>query len=335
MSITAANPVLVEVTRGGRAESAHRGAVAVLDADGSVVFSAGDIEAAVFPRSAVKALQALPLLESGAADRLGLTEAEIALACASHSGEPAHVATAEAMLRKAGRDASTLECGAHWPYNEVAGRALAAAGTAPTALHNNCSGKHSGFICLACASGADPAGYVRPDHPTMRRVTAAVAETTGTVLDARNRGTDGCSIPTYAIPLRALALAFARFGTGRGWSADRAAAAGRIRAAVAKNPFMVGGTGRFDTELMQALGARVFAKGGAEGVHCAALPELGLGIAVKCDDGAGRAADLVTAALIERFLGAGVPERLAHPVLRNWNGIEVGALRVTAALAAA
>ncbi|HET9019768.1 MAG TPA: asparaginase [Acetobacteraceae bacterium] len=321
------NPVLVEVTRGGRVESAHRGAAVVADGQGRVVFQAGDIDAAVFPRSAVKAFQALPLVESGAADRLGLTEAEIALACSSHSGEPAHVATARSMLAKAGRDAACLECGAHWPYDAAATRALAASGQMPSALHNNCSGKHSGFICLACASGDDPAGYVRPDHPTMRRVTAALSEATGTRLDAANCGTDGCSIPTYAIPLRALATGFARFGTASG-------AAARIRASVAANPFMVGGTDRFDTVLMTALGARAFTKGGAEGVHCAALPDLGLGIAIKCDDGAGRAADLVCASLIARFLGAGVPDSLLRPELRNWNGLTVGTLRPAGPLAA-
>jgi L-asparaginase II len=326
------DPILVEVLRGTRVESVHRGAVAVVDADGKIAFQAGDIDAAVFPRSAVKALQALPLLESGAADRLGLTDAEIALACSSHNAEPAHLATAASMLRKVSRDVASLECGAHWPYYEPAAHAVAAAGGLPSALHNNCSGKHAGFICLACDRGDNPSGYIRPEHPTMRCITAALSETTGTVLDERNRGTDGCSIPTFAIPLRAIALAYARFATGHGFSATRAAAAARIRAAVAANPFMVAGTGRFDTELMQALGTKVFAKGGAEGVHCAALPDFGLGIAVKCDDGAGRAADLVTATLIARFLDA-VPDSLRRPVLRNWNGIEVGTLRPAEALA--
>ena len=326
------DPVLVEVTRGGLVESRHCGAVAVVDDSGGVALQAGDIDMAVFPRSAVKALQALPLVETGAADRLGLTDAELALACASHNGEAAHVAAAESMLRKAGRGADCLECGVQWPSLQAATLALAASGRTATALHNNCSGKHSGFICLACDRGDDPAGYVGPDHPTMRAVTAALAETTGTALDARNRGTDGCSIPTYAIPLRALALAFARFATGHGLPADRATAAARIRHAVAESPFMVGGTGRFDTEVMTALGARAFVKVGAEGVHCAALPDLGLGIAVKCDDGAGRAAELVMATLIARFLGDGVPERWLHPVLRNWNGIEVGTLRPAASL---
>ena len=322
------NPVLVEATRGPCVESAHRGAAVVLDADGGVLFAAGDVDRPVFPRSAVKALLALPLVESGAADRLGLTDAEIALCCASHSGEPAHVAAALAMLVKAGRDAACLECGAHWPINEAASRALAAAGRTPSALHNNCSGKHAGFVCLACDRGEDPAGYVRPDHPTMREATAALAAMTSARLDAATRAIDGCAIPTYAMPLRALALGFARFGAGAGLAPARAAATRRIRAAVAAHPHMVAGTGRFDTRLMTALGSRVFSKTGAEGVFGVALPELGLGVAVKCDDGAGRAAEVVTAALVARFLGPhAVLEELGRPVIRNWNGTAVGTLR--------
>lgn len=332
------DPVLVEATRGARVESSHRGAAIVLDAAGTVVFAAGDVDRAVYPRSAVKALLALPLLESGAADRLGLTDGEIALACASHSGEPVHVAAAESMLRRAGRDAASLECGTHWPVSETAGRALAASGREPTALHNNCSGKHAGFICLACDRGEDPAGYVQPDHPTMRTVTAALADMTGTPLDAANRAVDGCAIPTFAIPLRALALAFARFAAPRGLAPARAAAVLRIRRAVAAHPHMVAGSRRFDTRLMTALGARAFTKTGAEGVFCAALPEPGLGVAVKCNDGAGRAAEVITAALIARFLAtdgeqAATLDALARPVLRNWNGAEIGTLRPAEPLA--
>jgi L-asparaginase II len=324
------DPVLVEATRGGRVESRHCGAVAVVDPHGAVVFSAGDIDQAVFPRSAIKALQALPLVESGAAERLGLTDAEIALACASHPGEPAHVATAQQMLGKAGRDAGALECGAHWP-RDSAGYALAAAGGRPTALHNNCSGKHAGFICLACDRGDAVAGYVREDHPTMRVVTAAVAEITGSRLDASNRGTDGCSIPTFAIPLRALALAFSRFATGAGLPAHRAAAAQTIRAAVAANPFMVGGAESFDTALMQATGPKVFCKTGAEGVYCVALPTLGLGVALKVDDGAARASEIAVAAVLRRLLPdcSQTFASFAQRTLRNWNGIAVGMLRPT------
>jgi len=331
--------VLVEVTRGSRVESQHRGVAAVVDAEGAVVFQVGDIDAPVFPRSAVKAIQALPLLETGAADRFGLTDAEIALACASHSGEAAHAAAAAAMLHKAGRDGSCLECGAHWPIGADAAHVLAAAGECPSALHNNCSGKHSGFVCVACATGADIEGYIHPDHPVMREVTEALAGVTGATLDEANRATDGCSIPTYAVPLRSLALGFARFGSGHGLGSARAAAARRIRAAVAAHPFMVAGTGRFDTELMVALGTRAFVKTGAEGVHCGALPELGFGFALKCDDGAGRAAEVVTAALVRHFLRpqdepASTLDRLARPRLHNWNGIIVGELRPAGAVQA-
>jgi L-asparaginase II len=332
------NPVLAVATRGGATESEHRGAVAVLDPAGKVVLALGDIDRAVFPRSAVKGLQAIPLIESGAADRYRLTDAEIALACASHNGEPQHVATAESMLRKAGRDLHSLECGAQLPMRADAYVPLVREGRKPTALHNNCSGKHAGFVCTACAEGVDPAGYVKASHPTMREVTAVLAQTTGERLDEASAGTDGCSIPTFAIPLRALALAFARFGTGQGLGPERAKAAARIRAAVAASPFHVAGTDRFDTIAMQALGARAFLKTGAEGVYCAALPELGFGVALKCDDGATRASQAMMGAVLTRLLSMSDAESAAIAPLRdqrltNWNGIHVGDVRPAGPLA--
>ena len=331
------NPVLVEVMRGQLVESQHRGALCVVDADGGSVLALGDVECRVFPRSAVKALQALPLLESGIADRYGLTDEEIALACASHSGEPRHVKTAAAMLAKAGRDETCLECGAHWPLGEIASRALAADRKEPTPLHNNCSGKHAGFICLACGLNEDPKGYIKPEHRVQRIVRASLEDFTGASHTPDVAGIDGCSIPTYAIPLPALAFGFAKFGTGNGISPGCANAAKRIRRAAAAHPFMVSGTGRFDTVVMEALGDRAFVKAGAEGVHCAALPELGLGIALKADEGTGRAAQAMMANTLLRFLPIEGPERavieaLAHPVLKNWNGIEVGAIKPTDAL---
>jgi L-asparaginase II len=333
-----ANPVVVEATRGSRIESAHRGAGAAVDADGQVVMAFGDVERAVYPRSAVKALQALPLVESGAADRLGLNEKEIALACASHSASEDHIATARAMLAKAGYDEQVLECGAHWPLGEEEARALARSGRTPSALHNNCSGKHAGFVCLAVAMGVAPSGYVAPDHAVQREVAAAIEAMTATRLSEETRGVDGCSIPTYAVPLTALARGFARLGTGHGLSRERRNAAARIRTAVAAHPLMVAGKRRFDTELMSLLGARAFLKSGAEGVLCAALPEAGLGLAVKADDGAGRAAQAMMAALIARFGGFDeeTVSRLARfvsPRLSNWNGAEVGRLRPAGPLA--
>src|SRR5579872_214982 len=333
-----ANPSVVEATRGERIESAHRGAGAVVDADGRVVLAFGDAGRAVYPRSAVKALQALPLIESGAADRLGLSDNEIALACASHSGSEAHVAAVRAMLAKAGYDEGALECGAHWPLGETEARALARSGRTPTALHNNCSGKHAGFICGACAMGVDPRGYVAPDHAVQREVTAAIEAMTGATLSEEMRGVDGCSIPTYAVPLLALARGFARLGTGQGLPPERGRAVARIRAAVAAHPLTVAGRGRFDTEMMSLTGARVFLKSGAEAVICAALPEAGLGLAVKADDGAGRAAQVMIAALIRRFGGFDEETnarlaRFVSPRLINWNGVEVGRLRPSGPLA--
>jgi L-asparaginase II len=286
----------------------------------------------------VKALQALPLLESGAADRFGLTSAEIALACSSHSGEPRHAETAAGMLAKAGRDQGCLECGAHWPMGDDAARQLAREGQSPSALHNNCSGKHAGFVCLACGLDENPAGYIDAGHRVQREVKAALETMADVSLDDSVRGTDGCSIPTYAIPLRSLALAFARFGTGHGLDPARAGAAARIRAAVAAHPFMVAGTGRFDTDLMTLFGERVFTKTGAEGVYCASLPELGFGVALKCRDGHSRAAQVMLAAVVKMLLPLSEPEkdrleRFATPTLVNWNGIQVGALRPAGPLA--
>ena len=330
------NPVLIEVLRGSLVESRHRGAVAIIDAAGATVMAVGDVTVPVFPRSAVKALQALPLVELGAADRYGFGDEELALACSSHSGEPVHVAVVNRMLAKAGLDVTALSCGAHWPMNQAAAFALAETG-APSALHNNCSGKHAGFLCVACGQGIDHRDYWRPDHPVQKTVRGVLEELADTVLPPECRAIDGCSVPTWAIPLQGLARAFAKFGSGTGLSRERAAAAARLRAACAQKPWHVAGTGRFCTEIMKLLGARAFVKTGAEGMYCGTLPEQGLGIAIKCDDGGGRASEAIMAAIIARFLPLEPAERAAlagfiHPVLRNWNGFEVGGLGVTDAL---
>lgn len=310
----------------------------VVDADGKVVLSIGDVERPVFPRSAVKSIQALPLVESGAADAYGFGEREIALACASHSGEPEHAALATAMLAKAGLDETALECGAHWPSRQEAALDLAAAGGEPGARHNNCSGKHSGFLCTCRHVGLEHRGYVRAGHPLQEMVREAMEAVTGAAHSADVCGTDGCSIPTYAVPLKNLALGFARLASGQGLGTERARAARRILAACMAEPFYVAGTDRLDTRLMKAARGRVMVKTGAEGVYCGAVPELGLGIAIKCDDGASRAAEVAVAAILAKLLAddaglAGALEDMANPVMRNWNGIEVGRLRPTPELA--
>jgi L-asparaginase II len=338
------NPVLVEATRGDTRESAHRGAIAVVDAVGKRLVALGDVERPVFPRSAVKLLQAIPLVEGGAADRLELDDEELAIACASHNGEPEHVAVVERMLAKAGLDVSALECGTHWPRLAPVAHALAASGREPDALNNNCSGKHAGFLCVACVLcdrvnlRQYARNYVAPRHPVMRAVTEALEAATGVDLAKAARGIDGCSIPTFAIPLDRLALAFAHVGAGSGLRPGHARAATRLRKAVARHPFMAAGSDRFDTRVMSALGERVYCKVGAEGVFCAAFPERGIGVAIKIDDGnTARAAEVAMAATIEAFVDldaeeAGLLRGLSELTLRNWKGIEVGALRATGEL---
>src|SRR5688572_8002489 len=209
------NPVLVEVLRGSLVESRHCGAIAVADAAGRAVLALGDVDRPVYPRSAIKALQALPLIESGAADRYGLAPEELALACASHSGEPEHTAAATRMLARAGLEPSALRCGAHWPIHQPSSQALARGGGSATALHNNCSGKHSGFLCTACALDADRSRYTEPAHPVQRAVKATLEGLAGQAIAEDVCAVDGCSVPTWALPLAALARAFARFGSGQ------------------------------------------------------------------------------------------------------------------------
>jgi L-asparaginase II len=327
-----ANPVLVEVTRGNVIESRHRGALSVFDGDGAQVLSIGDVARPVFPRSAVKSIQALPLVESGAADAYGFTDADLALACASHAGETRHADRAASMLARAGLDASALECGAHWPTRQEALVELARSGALPTALHNNCSGKHSGFVCTCRHLGIDHRGYVKAGHRSQEMVREAMEMVTGVAHFEDACGTDGCSIPTYAIPLENLARGFARMVTGRGLGEKRSAAAKRLIDACMAEPFYVSGTDRMDTRLMIAGAGRIFVKVGAEGVYCGALPELGLGFALKCDDGAVRAAETMVARLMKGELGERVGE-MARPVMTNWNGIEVGTVRPVGGLA--
>ncbi|MCR4265304.1 asparaginase [Nitratireductor sp. ZSWI3] len=332
------NPVLVEVLRGSVVESRHRGAVAVLDADGKVVAGWGDIDRPVFPRSAVKAIQALPLLESGTADAYGFADKEIALACASHSAEPEHVHLATDMLARAGLQVADLECGAHWSLRQEVAIEQARAISQPTAAHNNCSGKHAGFLCTCRHLGEDHHGYVTLGHPAQEAVREAMEAVTGAPHSLDVCGTDGCSIPTYAVPLRALARGFARLATGTGLGPQRARAAQRIFSACMAEPFYVAGTNRADTMMMGRGKGRIFTKMGAEGVFCAAVPELGLGIALKCDDGADRASEVMVAQVLALLLGETEPlavelRQMARPAITTRRGMEVGGLQPSEALA--
>lgn len=329
--VETANPVLVEVLRGDTVECIHRGAAVVCDARGNVIAAWGDIARPIFPRSAIKPLQALPLVESGAADRFGCDPEELALACASHTGEPAHVEAVAAWLTRLGVGVDALECGAHMPLNRVAATALLRRDAAPSALHNNCSGKHAGMITTALAEDEPVAGYVGAEHPVQRRVRRVLEEMSETDLDAAPAAIDGCSIPTIAMPLAAMARAMARFGDPAGLAPARAAACARLAAAMMAHPVMVAGSGRVPSVAMTAAPG-VLVKNGAEGVYCAVLPERGLGIALKIDDGARRAAEIAIAALLRHldvFDGAGwrAVEAVLPAVIYNRNRLVVGAVR--------
>ncbi|MFQ6017759.1 MAG: asparaginase [Kiloniellaceae bacterium] len=330
-----ANPLLAEVTRGAMVESRHRAAVAAVDPQGQVRLSVGDIERPVFARSAIKPLQAIPLLESGAAEAFSVSDAEIALACASHAGEPRHVEGVRAWLARIGCSERDLECGAHVPLADSAARALLLSGAEPGPAHNNCSGKHAGFLTLARHLEAPTKGYIDDVHAVQQRLLGLLEVLTGLDLGPAPRGIDGCGIPVIGIPLGNLARAMACFADPRDQPEARQAACARIRRAMAAEPGLVAGKGRFFTRFIEATHGAALVKTGAEGVVCGALPELGLGFALKVDDGANRAAQVITGRLLRR-LGV-VDETLAEslasllePPVVNRAGREVGRIRVPA-----
>jgi L-asparaginase II len=329
------NPILVEVTRGGVVESLHRGAACVYDATGARVLAWGNVETPVFPRSAIKLLQAVPFLETGAADICQAHFNEIALACASHGGERAHVAVARAWMERLGLEEGHLACGAHFPYEAEASNALIRAGEMPSTLHNNCSGKHLAMLATALAKGEPIAGYHEPDHPVQRRVRDTMSELAGEDLAQAPMGIDGCGVPNWGITLAALARAMARVADPKGLKVVRQSAIRRLRNAVARTPFMVAGTGRFCTALIGHKSTELYVKTGAEGVFVAALYELGVGIALKIDDGAKRASEVALAAILRylEVLDDADWEALAEfaaPRILNRAGREVGEIRTVA-----
>ncbi len=333
-------PVLVEVTRGGWVESRHRGAAAVVDASGRILLAWGDVERPVYPRSAIKPLQALPLLETGAADRFGLGAAELALACASHRGEPLHLAVLQPWLARVGLSVGDLGCGSHSPGDPAAAAALIRAGDEPSALHNNCSGKHAGFLTTARHLGEPVLGYIGAAHPVQQRVLGALEAMTGLDLSRAPRGIDGCGIPVIGVPLTGLARAMARLADRTGLPTERASAAQRLLDAMATAPLMVSGTEGADTALLRIAGNVIRPKGGAEGVCCAALPQQGLGIALKIDDGGARAVYVALGGLLARLglLDDGQRRALAElfrPTVRNVGGLVVGEVRPGPAFAEA
>lgn len=327
-----ANPILAEAVRGNWVENRHRGAFIIVDADGQVIASGGDVERPIFPRSAIKSMQALAIFDRHAIERFHHKSEELALACASHHGEDEHVTNVAHFLERMGLSVADLECGAHMPTNGKAREALRAAGQDPSALHNNCSGKHSGMLSVALAMGVDPKGYVEREHDVQRAVRAAVETVIRESLTEDRCGTDGCSIPTWAAPLRAWATGFARMATGKGLDAGHAAGAQALFDAATSHPHLVAGTGHLDTLVMEAFKGRVMQKGGAEGVQCGAIRDKGWGYALKCDDGKMEASHVMVAALLLKYADPdaaqrAVLEEFVRLPTKNVRGALVGELR--------
>ena len=327
-----ASPVLVEVVRGNMVESRHRASVAVVDAHGQVVAGWGDIEQPIYGRSAIKPLLAIALVESGAADHFKLSEAEIALATASHNGEPRHVDTVVAWLNKIGLGVDDLECGAHYPYHEPTLHALIESGKKPTRAFNNCSGKHSGFLSTAKFLGEPTKGYIQYEHPVQQRLLGILEQMSGCDLSNVPRGVDGCGIPVIAIPLGNTALAMANMADPHHLPEVRAAACRRILKAMMAEPFMVAGTDRFCTKVMEVIRPKAAIKTGAEGVYCGALPQHGLGICIKTEDGAGRACEVIMGRVLQHLgiiddADYAKLEKTIVPPVKNWEGTVTGRIQ--------
>lgn len=294
MNAAAYSPVY-EISRGGHPESLHHGAMAAVDASGALLASYGDVNASPFLRSSAKPFQALPFVEAGGVEHYGLTARELALVCASHSGTPEHLDVLAGILEKAGLDAAAMQCGVHPPLDAASAEALSQSGGAPDPRHNNCSGKHSGMLAFAKLRGWPLDDYLDPKHPLQQVILQAVAEMCDVAVEQIALGTDGCSAPNFALPLRHAALGLARLVDPSGLPPGRAKACDQIFRAMTGHPDMVAGTGRFDTRLMQVTGGRILSKGGAEGYQAFAVRggasgagSGGMGVAIKIADGDAR-----------------------------------------------
>jgi L-asparaginase II len=333
-----APPALARVLRGGRTESVHRGDVAVVDEEGRLVASSGDPQRSVYVRSAAKPFQAMPLLESGGERAFSLDSDAIALICASHGGEPHHVRGVQRLLRKGGYAVEDLACGAHLPMHGPSARRLIARGERPTALHNNCSGKHAGLLLACRLEGQDAARYLSPRHPLQRRILELLSELTGVPVSEIPVAVDGCSLPVFRLPLAALAHGYARLLSRPAPGSSRAAFAvrRRITRAMWESPGMVAGRGRFTTDFLRAGAGRWIGKEGAEGVYAMAVAGRGaapaaIGIAMKIEDGSSRARDAVSLAILERLgrlprAAARALEAYRRPIVRSVRGDRVGVI---------
>lgn len=326
------NPVLAVSYRNGVAESFHRGVICVVDTRGEVVYSVGDIQQLTFPRSALKYIQHLPLLESGAFNHFGFTDDELAIMCGSHNGEPEHLRVVSQILNKINLDISSLKCGAHPPFSPAEAERFFRRNETATALHNNCSGKHAGFLALCVYLGLDTSDYLKPTHPVQQMIRKTVAEMHEMDESLLVPALDGCSAPIYPMTVYQMAVGYKNLVSSSHGEARNAACKAIVKA-VGENSFFVAGNQRFDTELMSVAGEKVIGKVGAEGVFNLAIPERKIGISIKVDDGKMQPQYNLAQWVLEQ-LNVLTTEEIVH--LSNWktskiinhNGLLTGELRV-------
>lgn len=322
---------MIEVTRGGRIECVHRGHAVVCNAAGEIRHAWGDPSTIIFPRSSAKMIQALPLIESGAAEAFGLTQAQLALACASHISAPYHIDPITAWLDQLDLDDDAFRCGPQEPRDISVRDALIKSDRAPCRIHNNCSGKHCGFLTLSKHLGAGP-DYIDPAHSVQTAILEAFEDVTSET--SPGYGIDGCSAPNHACTLRGLARAMAQFASASGKSDSRATAQVQLTNAMMAHPELVSGNGKSCTELMRACNGRAAIKTGADGVYIAILPDLGVGVALKITDGAQRASEPAIATILHKLGvipdGHPVLGRVMTPEVKNFAGIVTGGIKAAA-----
>jgi len=322
---------LVDVCRGGRVESSHYGHIAVVNSYGELLYSLGDPNRLTYARSSAKPLQTIPVFETGAADSYELSGADISLCCASHSGEAQHTDRVLAILKRAGIEDSCLKCGTHIPHAHDTYKNLIASGKELTSLYSNCSGKHTGMLVTAKHMGESLEDYYQPSHPVQQRILKVISEVADYPIERIELGTDGCGVPVHALPLERWAYAFARLTRPDSLGEKRAKIVNRITTAMMEFPEMVGGTGRFCTDFMKVANPRLFGKAGAEAVYLIGDKETGVGIAIKIEDGNGRATYPAAVETLRQlgFLDEDQLNNLKqhyHPVLKNARQEEIGEL---------
>jgi L-asparaginase II len=324
--------VLVKVLRGGLVESLHRGHIAVVNSKGELMYANGNPQEVVYARSSMKPLQAIPIVETGAADHFHFDHADLSLTCASHNGEDQHTNRVLSILERAELTFADLQCGTHNPRWQETYEALIKAGGEVTAIYNNCSGKHSGMLATAKHMNETTADYYKIDHPVQQRIIEAISDLTEVPKEEIEIGIDGCGVPVHGIPLQNLALGFAKMADPSSLPVKRQEAIHKITTAMMEAPEMVGGTDRFCSDFMHILDGRMFGKAGAEGVYCIGDKETGIGIAIKIEDGNGRATSPVAVEVLSQLslLGEMQKGQLSsyhYPQLKNCRKETIGELK--------